>query len=129
MLNVKTKTMLLFILFTLFSSTAWADFEMAEAANQKGDRQTAFKEYYKAANANDTRAFGKLASMYLYGLGTEKNYTLAFAWFGIAELSGDKYSAQFKKAAASSMTREEIEKADAIFKQLSQKLELDQPKK
>lgn len=119
-----------FIFTSLFSSLVWADFEAAEAANQKGDRDSAFKAYYSAAFEKDHRAYGKLASMYLYGLGTAKDYVSAYAWFAMAQESGDKYSGQFKKAAASRLSREELTKAETLFAELKQKLPLpEKPKK
>lgn len=101
-----------------------AGFEEGEAANRAGDRVTAFKEYHAAANAGDNRAFGKLGSMYLYGLGTEKNYPLAYVWFGLARESGDKYGKRFQDAAASVMGREQIQEADALLNEHLNKLGL-----
>jgi|GEM_PF-2361588 len=122
-MNIFSKGKLsLYVVLVFCPFLVQADFEKGEAANRNGDRNTAYQEYYKAANGKDARAYGKLASMYLYGLGTNKNYVSAYAWFGIAELSGDKYSGQFKKAAASSMSRDEIKEADNMLKKLKQQL-------
>lgn len=93
----------------LNSAVIQADFDAAEAANQKGDRETAFHQYQAAVFDKDARAYGKLASMYLYGLGTKKNYTQAYVWFEMARLSGDRYAGRFRDAAASMMSSSEYQ--------------------
>jgi len=95
-----------------------ADFEAGIEANQQGDRDTAFKEFYQAAENKDLRAYGKLASMYLYGLGTKKDYHNAFIWFHMAYLSGENEGERYRDAASSMMNRDEYLKAvDAAEKQ------------
>ena len=89
-----------------------ADLDRANQANRAGDRETAFREYLAAARTGDPRAFGRLAGLYLYGAGTEKDYTEAYIWFGLAQETGDKYAAKFKETAASAMSLPEIEKAE-----------------
>ncbi len=96
----------------LLVSSAWAGFEQSHEAYTKGDYTTAFNGYLEAANSGDSRAFGKLAALYLYGRGTEKDYTQAYIWFGIAKDSKDKYAARFQDTAASMLTRDQIEQAE-----------------
>ncbi len=115
---------LLLLLCLLLSLTAMAGFDEGEAANRAGDGVTAFKEYRAAANAGDNRAYGKLGSMYLYGPGTEKNYQLAYVWFGLSNESGDKYGKRFQNATASIMSRDEIRDAEALFDEYRNKLGL-----
>ncbi|MBL7004901.1 MAG: sel1 repeat family protein [Gammaproteobacteria bacterium] len=94
-----------------FINPSMADFVAAEEANKIGDRKTAFAEYQIAANEQDTRAYGKLGGMYLYGLGTEKNYPQAYVWFQMAYLNGDKEAERFRNAASSMMSQAEYEQA------------------
>ena len=96
----------------LFTSSAWAGFEQSHEAYTKGDYTTAFHGYLEAANSGDSRAFGKVAALDLYGRGTEKDYTQAYIWFGIAKDSKDKYAARFQDTAASMLIREQIEQAE-----------------
>jgi len=96
----------------LWSSWASADFESAMQAQRSGKYDIAFTEFKKASEAGDERAHGKLAGMYLYGLGTEKDYSKAYIWFGIALHTGDKYAGKFKKAASSAMTIKQVEDAE-----------------
>lgn len=88
-----------------------ADFEDGIKANMAGDSQTALIEFKAAAENKNNQAYGKLASMYLYGLGTEKNYLQAYIWFHMAYLSGENEGERFRDAASSMMTREEYLKA------------------
>ena len=99
------------ILSVMAFSTVCADYIAGEEANQRGDRQTAFNEFYAAAQNGDGRAYGKLGSMYLYGLGTDKDYHLAYIWFHMGYLTGERESERFRDAASSMMTREEYLKA------------------
>ncbi|RKZ93913.1 MAG: hypothetical protein DRQ43_07565 [Gammaproteobacteria bacterium] len=88
-----------------------ADYIAGEEANQRGDRQTAFQEFYAAAQKGDGRAYGKLGSMYLYGLGTKKDYHQAYIWFHMGYLTGERESERFRDAASSMMNRKEYLKA------------------
>ncbi len=100
-----------FILMLSVYNPVSADYVAGEEANGRGDRATAFTEFYNAAQNHDTRAYGKLGSMYLYGLGTEKNYQSAFIWFHMAYLAGEREGERFRDAASSTMTREQYLKA------------------
>ncbi|WP_214660631.1 SEL1-like repeat protein [sulfur-oxidizing endosymbiont of Gigantopelta aegis] len=97
----------------------------AEEANQQGDRQTAFKEFTIAAHKRDARAYGKLGSMYLYGLGTPKDYHQAYIWFHMGYLTGERESERFRDAASSMMTRAEYLKAVTAAEQQRLKQQLD----
>lgn len=107
--------------------TSMAGFEEGEAANRKGDRATAFTEYREGAEAGDTRAFGKLGSMYLYGLGTERNYTLAYVWFALSEESGDKTGERYKRTAASVLTYVQVGEAEKLLDEYRERLGLEKP--
>lgn len=106
------------------SSSVLADYIDGEEANSKGDRDTAFQEFYAAAEKGDGRAYGKLGSMYLYGLGTEKDYHEAYVWFHMAYLNGEREGERFRDAASSMMTRDEYLSAvkSAEIQRIKQKL-------
>ncbi len=112
------------ILCFITSGSVLADYIDGEKANSAGDRKTAFKEFYAAAEKGDGRAYGKLGSMYLYGLGTEKNYLQAYIWFHMAYLNGERGGERFRDAASSTMTRDEYFAAvkSAEAERLKQKL-------
>jgi hypothetical protein len=119
---ITLKKFFLIILISCICSTILipvsADIDVAMKANQKGDRATAFNEFYASAQQKDERSYGKLAAMYLYGLGTEKNYIQAYIWFHMAYLTGEKNAERFREAATSKMNREVyFEAVDAAEKQ------------
>ena len=97
----------------IFPSLVFADFESAMQDQRDGKYESAFAQFVEASEAGDTRAHGKLASMYLYGLGTEKDYAKAYVWFGIARHTGDKYAGKFQKAASSGLSAKQVEEAEA----------------
>ena len=101
-----------------------ADFDAGIKAYQDGDKNTAFNEYRTAADKKDQRAYGKLAGMYFYGLGTKKDYQQAYIWFHMAYLTGNKEAERFRDAASATMTREEYFTAVAAAEQQRIKQEL-----
>jgi len=118
-----------FVLLTLacllfFATSGWAGFEESHAAYTKGDYTVAFNGYLEAANSGDSRAYGKVAALYLYGRGTNKDYIQAYIWFGIAKESKDKYAARFQDAAASMLTMKQIDKAEAELAKKREKLSI-----
>ncbi len=108
----------------LFTTQSFADYIAGEEANKRGDRHTAFQEFSQAAQAGDPRAFGKLGSMYLYGLGTPKDYHQAYIWFHMGYLSGERESERFRDTASSLMPRKDYLKAvdAAEVERIKQKL-------
>ncbi len=127
-LKIKSLQIVLISLTVLFSLTLsqsiFADYIAGEEANRRGDRETAFKEFYHAAVNQDKRAYGKLGGMYLYGLGTKKDYLQAYIWFHMAYLTGDHEGERFRDAASSTMTREQYLKAVEAAEQQRIKLGL-----
>lgn len=117
------KYLLIGALLALFCTPLHADLKEGIEAYEKGDHALAFKHYQEAAEAGDPDAFGKLAGMYLYGLGTETSYPDAYIWFGLAEYSGDKFAEKFKRAASSMMTLEQVKEADEILADYKTRLE------
>jgi len=99
---------IIFIAFSSFQSIASAGFEEALEAHARGDEQAAFEGFRTAAESGDVRAFGKLAGLYLYGVGTQKDYKKAYVWFGLADASGDQYGGRFQGAASSMLNPEEL---------------------
>lgn len=99
------------LIFSL-PSAAWAGFEEGLEANRKGDHQKAMAEYQMAIDAGDKRALGRLGAMYLYGTGTEKDYSKAYIWFALANETGDTNAARFRDAAASMLAPAQLRQAE-----------------
>lgn len=111
-------TTLLFALHLGSITPAYAGFEEGLDAVRAGDRATAFREFREAAEAGDSRAFGKLGASYLYGAGTEKDILQAFAWFRLALNDGDKEAERFLDAAAAELTPAQLEEAEGMATEL-----------
>ncbi|MES9965475.1 MAG: hypothetical protein ABW116_18255 [Candidatus Sedimenticola sp. 20ELBAFRAG] len=112
-------------LMLLLPALSSAGFEEAEKANRTGDRVTAFAEYRAAALEGDIRAFGKLGGLYLFGVGTDRDYAKAFVWFGLGDLSGDRYAKGYRDAAAGELTPEELKAAEVMLNKYREKFGLD----
>ena len=66
----------------LFSAgSAWADWDDATAAYQRGDYASAFREIRSLAEQGDVFAQSNLAHLYLKGLGVPKNEGEAMKWY------------------------------------------------
>ncbi len=112
---------LVVVLLSLLFSVPYhvhAGFEEGLTASRVGDNDLAFVEFRAAAEAGDARAFGKLASMYLYGLGTETEFVRAYAWFDLATAAGDKYAARFRDAVVNELTAPQREEAERLAEEL-----------
>jgi TPR repeat protein len=105
------------LILVLASSCVFAGFEEGEEANRRGERDLAFSHFREAATGGDVRAFTKLGSMYLYGLGTERNFVQAYVWFALGSENGDKYAEAFRKTAAGSMTPEQVTEAEKLLEE------------
>jgi len=106
---------ILFILpILLLPVPAWVNagaFEDGLAASRAGERKKAFEAFKSAADEGDERAYGRLATLYLFGAGTRRDPLSAYVWFGMAIDSGDKEARRYQDAAQSSMTTRQQEEA------------------
>lgn len=107
-------TVMLLSTLCLGAGIAHAGFEEGLDAARSGDRATAFNEFKQAAEAGDPRAYGKVGASYLYGMGTEQDFVQAFAWFRLAAEEGEKEAGRFLNAAASRLSPEQLEEAEAM---------------
>jgi TPR repeat protein len=89
------KTPLLFILtiFTILCQ-AHAGLDEALAAQDKGDYETARKEFIKLAEKGDDKSMIEVALMYHIGQGVKQDYSQAMDWYlkAFAKGNGDAYS-------------------------------------
>lgn len=72
-----------FALAVLLAPWPWAhaDLESAAAAIERGEYDTAFAELKPRAHAGDIRAQDALATMYLRGLGVDRDVRAAMSWY------------------------------------------------
>ncbi len=90
---------------------AHATFEDGLDAYDKQNYVSALQEFRKAAETGDSRAFGRLAGMYLYGLGTGKDYVQAYVWFDLAAQTGDIEAEKYRDTAAAELTVDQLRQA------------------
>ncbi len=77
-------TMLVLNMFSL----AWAGFQEATDAFERGDVQTALKEFHALAEKNDARGQYGLGIMHDLGEGVPQNSELAFKWYKLSAEQG-----------------------------------------
>ncbi len=74
----------------LFSAgSAWADFDDATKAYQRGDFSTALRMYKLLAEHGSAKAQTSLGVMYIRGDGVPKDYSEALQWFRLAAEQGE----------------------------------------
>ena len=69
--------------------SAHADFEAGEAAYQRGDYATAYREFLPLARGGDVDAQFYLGTLYEGGMGGQPNYVEAIRWYTLAAEQGD----------------------------------------
>ncbi len=72
----------------LVPALGWADFQAGVDASERGDYETALKEFRPLANKGDKRAQTILGEMHLLGIGVPRNYEEAGKWYRLAALQG-----------------------------------------
>ncbi len=73
----------------LFSAgSAWADYDDALAAYERGDYATALQEFRPLAEQGNARAQSVLGVMYYQGHGVPQNYTETVKWYQKAAKQG-----------------------------------------
>ncbi|MFA5627419.1 MAG: hypothetical protein WCX90_03860 [Thiohalomonadaceae bacterium] len=91
-----------------------ADFEDGMAAYEKSNYTVAYKEFLQAAKEGNVHAQGKLAGLYLFGVGVEKNYIEAYAWFDLAVRQGDKSAEKFRDAISDQLSNAQLRQASVL---------------
>ena len=77
--------------FTLgLTAPAWAGWDEAVAAYDRGDYATALREWRPLAEQGKTRAQAKIGFMYYDGRGVPQDYAEAAKWFRKAAEQGDE---------------------------------------
>ncbi len=88
------RTLATVFLYLMLATPAWAGFDEAAAAYQRGDYATALREWRPLAEQGDARAQYNLGVMYYYGEGLPQDYAEAVRWYRKAAAQGHT-SAQY----------------------------------
>ena len=72
-----------------FAAPTWADFDEGVAAYNRGNYETAIREFRSLAEQGDSIAQFNLGIMYKNGQGVSRDYTEALKWYDKAAKQGD----------------------------------------
>ena len=86
--NIIIYLSVLLLILLVRLSPVYAGFEEGYAASERGDYETAFKEFKPLAEQGDARAQHILGVMYYYSQGIPKDYAEAFKWYKKAAEQG-----------------------------------------
>jgi TPR repeat protein len=84
------KRILAALLLLTLATPAWAGFEEGEAAYERGDHETALREFRPLAEQGNAEAQAALAYMYFFGTGVPQDYGEALNWIGKSAERGFK---------------------------------------
>ncbi len=73
----------------VLATPAWAGLDEGVAAHERGDYETALREFRALAEQSDADALNYLGLMYAKGQGVPQNYAQAARWYGRAAERGD----------------------------------------
>ena len=105
-------------LLLLSSALVQAGFDEGLVAADKGDYQTAFKEWKPLAEQGDASAQYNLGNMYGKGQGVPQNFKIAYILFNLAASNSGADATQNRDIAAAKLSPATIEDAQRITLQL-----------
>lgn len=86
------------------------------------DGEQAVYWFKKAAEQNVILAQIGLGAMYAEGRGIPQDYVQAYAWINLAAAQGDKYAKEAKEILAKKMSRQGVERAQGLSRQLFEQI-------
>ncbi len=86
-------------------------------AYDRGDYDTALKEFRPLAEQGHTEAQWSLGVMYERGRGVPKDYVQAYRWYTLAASQGDDLAEKFKDYLGESMTLEQLAEAQRLARE------------
>lgn len=106
----------------LTTNISLADFKSAVNSYQKGSYQEAFNEFQSLSKIGNVTAQFNLGTMYLDGLGVQKDLLNAYSWLKLSnEGKEDKEVLSLIDNIESELTGEELKKANKLYSVLSAK--------
>ena len=109
---------IIFLLASLFSQLAWADFNDASDAYANKNYQQAFNEFYRLAQLGNKRAQFNLGVMYLNGEFVEQDKFKAYAWGKLSEHTERPEFSQISQTLEKAFNTDELVKAENVFKKI-----------
>ncbi len=99
------------------AAPAWAGFDEGVAAFDRGDYETALREFRPLAEQGNADAQNALGWMYYIGGGVLQDYVQAHMWYNLAAAQGDKAAAKNRDIVATKMTPDDVSKAQRMARE------------
>ena len=100
---------------------AWPDYQAGVDAYERGDYDTAFKEFQPLAEQGEMVAQWSLGVMYERGRGVPKDSVQAYRWYTLAAGQGDDLAEKFKDFLEKSMTPDQLAEAQRLAREWTAK--------
>ncbi len=94
-----------------------AGFDEGLAAYERGDYETAYKEFLPLAQTGDAGAQTILGFMYNVGLALPQDYVRAHMWWSLAAAQGNEIAVKNRDIVAGRMSPADISKAQKIARE------------
>ena len=111
--------LLLFLFVGL--SPVYAGIKEGVAALDRGDYETAFKEFEPLAEEGNAEAQHTIGLMYYNGRGVPKDYVMAYMWYYLAETQGSEEAIINRSIVVKEMTPEQIAEAERLSREFKVK--------
>ncbi len=99
------------------AAPAWAGLDEGVAAFDRGDYETALREFRPLAEQGNVDAQNALGWMYYIGGGVLQDYVQAHMWYNLAAAQGDKAAAKNRDIVATKMTPNDVSKAQRMARE------------
>ena len=81
--------------------------------------------YLKSAKQGSKESLNSIGNMYFEGHGVDKDYSLAYVWFKLAEKNGMEMAALNVGIIQENLSAEELQIAEKLYDEFSQQYESD----
>ncbi len=105
-------------LVCMLAAPTWADFQAGLDAYERGDYDTAMKEWRPLAEQGLAAAQTNLGAMYINGEGVRRNYVRAYMWLSLAAKQGYKRAVSSQGQLEREMTPGELAEAERLTRAL-----------
>lgn len=106
------------IIFSLFSTSTRADFELGMSYYEAKDFEKAYKEFFEAAQYGDYDAQNNIGVMYYRGEHVTKNIITAYAWMALAVQAADHDESAIHNKIFTRMSDADKKLAEAEYKKI-----------
>ncbi len=101
----------------LVATPAWADFQAGLDAYERGEYDTALKEFRPLAEQGDAQAQYNLGVMYANGQGVPQDYLFAHMWGNLAASHGHEDAVKLRDKIATKMTPDQLAEAQRLARE------------